>query len=120
MSFALLPTEMESLWACLPQLLAPWSHFRVAVLLFIAVSWPPEYRRTGIARDLTIFSRELLEAWSRENPAEKLLGMAAIVENPHLELSHIPVWPKSRLALAAYTRDGQQIRIAWFAHARLD
>ena len=80
----------------------------------------PEYRRTGIARDLTIFSRELLEAWSRENPAEKLLGMAAIVENPHLELSHIPVWPKSRLALAAYTRDGQQIRIAWFAHARLD
>src|SRR5262245_37533811 len=88
---------------------------------FLRVLVAPEYRLHGLARKLAVFSRDVLEQWSRDNPAEKLLGMAAIIEGQDFaERSKIPFWPASGLALAGRTANGQQIRIVWFAHARLE
>jgi len=81
----------------------------------------PAYRRLGIARSLAVFSRDELERWSAADPQERLHGMAAVVEGRNLaELGRLPVWQHSGLTLIGHTRDGRQIRLCWFRHARLD
>ena len=80
----------------------------------------PAHRHRRIARRLTIHSRELLDRWSKENPEEKVLGMAAILENPNFDLlATWPIWRDADLRLIGYTPKGQQIRLTWFSHARL-
>ena len=80
----------------------------------------PAHRRQGLARALTVFSRDLLEQWSLQHPEEKVLGLAAVVENPDLAARlREPVWPTLRLNLAHFLPDGRQLRVAWFAHARV-
>lgn len=96
----------------LPQLGVKFGVFRCLVA--------PEHRQRNVARSLTVHSRELLADWSRRNPEEQVLGMAAIVESPALDtLGKQPVWPASRLTLAGYAPNDLQIRIVWFDHARL-
>ena len=85
----------------------------------------PEHRQQGLARKLGIYCRALLAKWSLDNPREEVLGMATIVESPFLdEVSKIPVWPNAPglngLVLVGYTPAGQQVRVSWFEHARLD
>jgi len=101
----------------LPQLRCRFGFFRCLVA--------PEHRREGLARKLIILSRRVLAEWSEQNPSERVLGMAAIVENPKLdEVSKVPVWSATPglngLTLIGYTADGRQIRVSWFEHARLD
>lgn len=96
----------------LPALRARFGFFRCLVA--------PEHRRSGIARTLLIESRAILSAWSQAHPADKIAGMAAIIENRNLdEIGRLPVWPQSGLVLIGYTQDGRQIRVSWFEHARL-
>jgi hypothetical protein len=81
----------------------------------------PAHRRSRLGFDLLMFSRELLERWSLQHPEEKLLGLGAVIESPDLaERARQPFWPQTRLGLIGYTPEGRQIRVAWFAHARLD
>lgn len=81
----------------------------------------PAHRRSRLGFDLLLFSRELLERWSHEHPEEKLLGLGAVIESPDLaERARQPFWPQTRLGLVGYTPEGRQIRVVWFAHARLD
>ncbi|MEA3040669.1 MAG: hypothetical protein QOC65_158 [Sphingomonadales bacterium] len=81
----------------------------------------PAHRRSRLGFDLLLFSRELIERWSLEHPEEKLLGLGAVIESPDLaERARQPFWPQTRLGLIGYTSEGRQIRVAWFAHARLD
>jgi hypothetical protein len=81
----------------------------------------PTHSDRRLARRLTIYSRELLEQWSRENPGEKVLGMAAILENANFDLlATRPIWHAADLRLIGYTPNGQQIRLTWFDHARLE
>jgi hypothetical protein len=81
----------------------------------------PAYVNRRIAWRLVKYSRELLETWSKENPAEKVLGMAAILENPNFDrLGKRPMWHGPDLWLIGYTRAGLQIRLTWFKHARLE
>ena len=88
---------------------------------FLRIHVAPEHRVEGIALKLCIFSRSVLEEWSKDNPKERLLGMAAIIESPLLdEQSKRPLWPRTGLNLAGYNAKGEQIRIVWFAHARLE
>jgi hypothetical protein len=81
----------------------------------------PAHRHRRIARRLTVYSRELLEHWSKENPEEKVLGMAAILESASFDLlARRPKWGDAKLWLIGYTPKGQQIRLTWFDHARLE
>jgi GNAT superfamily N-acetyltransferase len=81
----------------------------------------PDHRRERIAAALTILSRDLIEAWSADHPEERVLGLAGVVAGPDLAArEREPVWPATRLNLVGYTPEGRQIRVAWFAHARLD
>ena len=81
----------------------------------------PEQRRTLAATALTAFARDRIEQWSAEHPEERVLGLAAIVESTELvQRQRYPVWENSRLNLAGYLADGRQLRVAWFAHARVE
>jgi hypothetical protein len=81
----------------------------------------PAHGHRRIVNRLTHYSRALLENWSKENPDEKVLGMAAILENPNFDrLAKRPMWHGTDLWLIGYTQDGQQVRLTWFEHARLE
>jgi len=83
----------------------------------------PAQNHRRIAIRLTIYSRELLERWSRENPGEKVLGMATILENPNFDLlGRRPIWRAGggEFWLIGYTPKGSQIRLTWFDRVRLE
>ena len=93
-----------------PQLRARFAMFRTAVA--------PQHRRSHLGQDLLIFSRTLLEEWSRAHAGENVKGMGIVLE-AQIDRAKEPVWPITGLTLVGYTPDGRQIRVAWFAHARV-
>jgi hypothetical protein len=90
---------------------ARFAMFRCAVV--------PEHRRSRVGYQLLTYSRPLLERWSFDHPDERVLGMGAVVEAEIGDWAHQPHWPLTGLTLAGYTPQGQQIRLAWFEHARV-
>jgi hypothetical protein len=62
----------------------------------------------------------VLEPWSAAHPEERVAGIATILVSPnYAEKQKRPVWEPG-LTLIGYTPQGQQIRVAWFDHARVD
>ena len=99
---------------------APWLRCRLG---FFRCLVSPAYVQRRLAIRLTKYSRDLLEIWSQENPNEKVLGMATILENPNFDiLGKRPVWRSggADLSLVGYTPEGQQVRLTWFKHAWLE
>ena len=81
----------------------------------------PGHRRSRIAFALTLYSRSLLELWSRDHPEERLGGLGAIVEAAELaERAREPYWPQTRFILAGFRPDGRQLRISWFEDFRVE
>lgn len=81
----------------------------------------PACRRSRVSMALTLYSRALLETWSRDNPGERLGGLGAIIESRELaERGKEPYWPQTRFLLAGFLPDGRQLRISWFEDFRLD
>ncbi|MDB5691245.1 MAG: hypothetical protein JWO81_308 [Alphaproteobacteria bacterium] len=81
----------------------------------------PEHRRSRAQLALAMPSRDALERWALDHPEEKLAGGLAFVETGEWgDFARLPVWPQSDLALVGYTKDGRQVRAAWFDHYRLD
>jgi hypothetical protein len=78
----------------------------------------PEHRRSRIAAELIVYSKRVLEEWSLEHPEENVKGMGIILE-AQIDRANEPLWARSGLTLAGFTPRGQQIRLAWFAHARI-
>jgi hypothetical protein len=86
---------------------------------FFRCSVNPAHIHRRIAWRLAKYSRELLEQWSKSNPDGKVLGMVAVLENPNFDLLGTrPIWRGADLTLIGYNQLGQQIRLAWFDHAR--
>lgn len=80
----------------------------------------PGHRRGHVVSALGGLTRSLLEQWSKAHPAEQVAGIGALVESREFtDFAKRPIWPQTRLAIAGYTPDGQQIRVAWFDHFRL-
>jgi hypothetical protein len=97
----------------LPFLKARFAMMRIAV--------DPAHRRRHLGESILLSSRGLLERWSLATPQENVKGVAAVVQAANIEeLKRLPVWPKTGLNLVGYTVDGQQIRVSWFEHARLE
>jgi hypothetical protein len=101
--------------AVFPQLKARVATYRCAVA--------PAYRRHELAKQITSRSIAILERWSADNPGEKVLGLAAVIQAPELRgMTLRPTWPEYDLDLnlACYLPTGEQLRVAWFSHARLE
>ena len=87
----------------------------------------PEHRTFHSMWALVRSAYGRLEGWSRRNPLQKIMGVGAIVQSPELDpLARRPAWPvragdsmNSGLILIGYTDRGEQIRVAWFDHARV-
>lgn len=99
-----------------PQVRARLGMYRCAV--------DPEFRRQDLAERISGYTRQVLEMWSVENPQEKVLGYGAIIQAPELMMHKglEPIWHDwgTDLVLAGYTQRGEQIRVGWFRHARLE
>ena len=92
-----------------------------AKFAFMRVAVGPEERRSLASTALTVFTRDIVEQWSADHPEERVLGLAAIIESEDLrQRQRDPVWENTRLNLVSFLRDGRQIRVAWFAHARYE
>ena len=88
---------------------------------FLRGAVDPAFRRRQVGRTLLQVSRPLLEQWSAEHPEEKVLGLGSIVESDQFaELRRFPVSPDGQLVLVGYLEDGRQVRVSWFAHARVE
>lgn len=78
----------------------------------------PGLRRAGLATQLAARSRREIEAWAATVPERRILGMACVVQGEELMAKQMhPIWPQSGMNLIGYNTTGQQVRIAWFAHA---
>jgi hypothetical protein len=87
-------------------------------LAMLRVLVAPGARVQNVARRLGVFSRDLLEAWSKENPQEGVMGLGAVIQSPLLVKNVTEaVYPETRLAFVGYTQEGFQMRVFWFAHA---
>lgn len=85
-----------------------------------AAPWAPAHT---VSYALSGYARQVLERWSLAHPREKLLGMAAVIESPsYRRKQREPMWPDYglNLNLVGYLPGNRQIRVAWFAHARVD
>lgn len=99
----------------LPQLRARFAMYRCLV--------SPEYRRHHLSYRISGYSCGLLEKWSLENPHERVVGMAAIIQaSEYKAKQREPMWPEYglNLNLVGYNNMGSQIRVSWFKHGRVD
>lgn len=98
-----------------PPLRGRFAMYRCAVAL--------EAQRHDLVTLLTVETYKILAAWSIENPNEQLLGIGTVIDGLALgDKARQPMWPDHdlNLNLVGYTDRGEQIRIAWFKHARAD
>lgn len=80
----------------------------------------PEYRRHNVGRRVLAHSFIVLDRWSREHPEEAVMGVAGVLQSPILaEKATMASSPIGGFTLAGYTDRGEQIRVAWFDHARI-
>lgn len=93
--------------------------------LFFRCSTAPGRRHEHIATALTEVSGRVAGTWARANLELEIAGFAAVIESPDLApLAQFPVWPvrqpeltnNAGLNLVGYTREGHQVRVAWFYH----
>jgi len=102
-------------FSMLPQLRARFAMYRCLV--------SPEYRRHHLSYRISGYSREVLEQWSLQNPHEKVVGMAAIIQAREYKFKQRePLWPEYglNLNLVGYNNVGSQIRVAWFKHGLVE
>jgi hypothetical protein len=86
------------------------------------VSVAPEERRGSLGARLGGYMRRTIEAWSLEHPEEDVKGFGGVITAAEFgEKQSQPVWNDwgVDIAVAGYMPGGEQIRIGWFAHARL-
>ncbi|HEX6861001.1 MAG TPA: hypothetical protein VF138_12485 [Caulobacteraceae bacterium] len=89
---------------------------------FLRCAVAPEYRKHYLATFLTRDSLTILEYWSLDNPQARLQGLAFIIEAAELGSKAVfPMWAdwNTHYNLIGYTPSDDQIRLAWFRHARL-
>ncbi len=86
------------------------------------VSVAPSERRGSLGARMGGYMRRVLEAWSLEHPEEDVKGFGGVITAAEFgEKQRQPVWNDwgVDIAVAGYLPTGEQIRIGWFAHARL-
>jgi hypothetical protein len=78
-------------------------------------------REQGLAIRIVNECKAILERWSIERPEEKLMGIGAVIQAQGRDhWKNRPKWQPTGLDLIGHTPTGDQVRVAWFDHARLD
>jgi hypothetical protein len=91
---------------------------RIAMLKVAVVR---EHRAGHLASEMVIEAQRLLERWSLEHPEEKVMGIGGVVQTRALgDKLREPIFKPFGLVLVGYTARGEQIRLAWFPHARVE
>lgn len=88
----------------------------------IRVSVDPAHRRSKLGGSIVGRTKQVLERWSAEHLEEKIMGMGAILTADELhEKRRDPLWADYDvyLVLIGFLQTGEQIRVAWFRHARV-
>jgi GNAT superfamily N-acetyltransferase len=83
----------------------------------------PAFRRHDLAARILSHARIVLEAWSAAHPEERLMGYGVVLQSAELrDKQREPLWPYLGvdLTLVGYNERGEQMRVCWFNHARLD
>jgi hypothetical protein len=81
----------------------------------------PEARRGHVAFAMMNAFPDMLEAWAKAHPEERVGGFGGIIESNELKVAqNLPYWAHWRYGLIGFTPDGRQIRLAWFEDFRLD
>lgn len=96
----------------IPAVRSRFAMFRCAVA--------PAHRRSRLATDLLLNAKRLIEQWSLAHPEARVRGLGVVLEADVGERARMPLWPEAGMQLAGHTPEGRQLRLAWFAHARLD
>jgi hypothetical protein len=80
----------------------------------------PKFRRHSLARIMPREARDVLEVWALANPDAGVMGLGTVVQSAEIQAqSRAAVWRTSGLTLVGYNERNEQIRIAWFGHARV-
>jgi len=78
-----------------------------------AVTVPP------LSWRITEYSREVLEQWSLDNPAAKIMGLVALMTAKGFILPYPQIVAPANMVLSGFTPEGYPIRVAWFKHATI-
>ena len=77
-------------------------------------------RHTPLSWSITEYSRDVLEHWSLEHPAEKVMGLMAVMQSRELILRYPEVVaPAANLVFVGFTPTGFPIRVSWFKNATI-
>lgn len=77
----------------------------------------PKFGRQNVARNLAIQCYETLKDWALENPSEDVAGLMAIFEEKGAGRHPVDA---SGLMHIGFTPNGNQIRVNWFDHVRIE
>ena len=90
-------------------------------LAMLRVAISADKRRNRLATIIQAESRELLEQWSANNPAEEVMGMGTVTQSRELA-GRGPARAflrSSHFGFICWTANGEPMRVAWFEHARI-
>jgi hypothetical protein len=92
--------------------------FLGAKLAMLRMAVGSSQRRNRLGTHILTASREMLEQWSLDNPAEEVMGMATIEQNPPLAERGPPrgYLRDAHLNFIGWTANGEMMRVAWFDH----
>jgi len=89
-------------------------------LYFYRTMIDPEYRRRGLAIDLLIKTRDVLETQFTNGTDQKSVGMLLTIENEDINATlRKAVWPRTGFVFIGFNRNGHQVRVYYFKDAEI-
>lgn len=76
------------------------------------------YRHPGLTSKIIVETRDLLEAFSKQDASNRCIGMLTFVENPRIQqFRREAIWPASKMAFIGVDKEGRHIRVYYFRGA---
>jgi hypothetical protein len=76
------------------------------------------YRHPGLTSKIIVETRDILEAFSKQDLSSRCIGMLTFVENPRIQqFRREAIWPASKMAFIGVDKEGRHIRVYYFRGA---
>jgi hypothetical protein len=77
-----------------------------------------DYRHPGLTSKIIVETRDILEAFNKQDSVSRCIGMLTFVENPRIQqFRREAIWPASKLAFIGVDKQGRHIRVYYFKGA---